>query len=133
MAIYNIPTLLKTVLPNASASSNIIGGFQSTGIWTFNKDIFSKKDFMPSEVTDRQFNGSDVSKVDSQNGVNIVTETIPNHEIYSEPEIVVNSNDEPSSSKTVIQAEAVEKLTRLRTRVFLRRLKNEDNKLIAEE
>ncbi|KAF2892186.1 hypothetical protein ILUMI_13987 [Ignelater luminosus] len=116
MAMYNIPTLLKTVLTNASASRNIIGGFQSTGIWTSNKDIFSKKDFIPSE-----------------NGVNIVTETIPNHEIYSEPEIVVNSNDEPSSSKTVIQAEAIEKLTRLRTRVFLRRLKNEDNKLIAEE
>lgn len=40
---------LKSVTPE-----NIIDGFKSTGIYPFNKNIFTDADFLPSSVTDRQ-------------------------------------------------------------------------------
>lgn len=53
MVIYNIPSLVKVALPNAATPRNITSGFTSTGIWPFNKDIFTEEDYLPSEVTNR--------------------------------------------------------------------------------
>lgn len=53
MVIYNIPSLVKVALPNAAMPKNIISGFTSTGIWPFNKEIFTEEDYLPSEVTNR--------------------------------------------------------------------------------
>ena len=55
MIIYNIPTLVRTALPNAATPRNILAGFESTGIWPFNQDIFSAEDYLPLAVTDRPF------------------------------------------------------------------------------
>jgi len=53
MVIYNIPSLIKAALPNAATPKNIISEFTSTGIWPFNKDVFTEEDYIPSEVTNR--------------------------------------------------------------------------------
>ena len=53
MVIYNIPTLVRTSLLNAATPKNILAGFKSTGIWPYNRQVFSDKDYLPSAVTDR--------------------------------------------------------------------------------
>lgn len=56
MSIYDIPTILKDVLPLAVTPSNIQKGFLVSGIWPYNRDIFTDDDFLPSEVTNREMN-----------------------------------------------------------------------------
>ncbi|XP_014831133.1 PREDICTED: uncharacterized protein LOC106909301 [Poecilia mexicana] len=50
--IYDIPSIVKTAQSAAATPKNIQAGFQSTGIWPFNPDIFEEYDYAPSQVTD---------------------------------------------------------------------------------
>ncbi|XP_030757495.1 uncharacterized protein LOC115883296 [Sitophilus oryzae] len=53
MTIYDIPGIIKIVLPLALTQTNIQAGFRCTGICPFNRDIFTELDFAPSLITDR--------------------------------------------------------------------------------
>ena len=53
MTIYDLPGIVKSSLPRAASPGNIQAGFACSGIWPFNRDIFSESDFAPSSVTDR--------------------------------------------------------------------------------
>lgn len=53
MTIYDIPAIVKVSLPSAITRQNIMSGFAVTGIWPFNRNIFTDVDFAPSYVTDR--------------------------------------------------------------------------------
>ena len=53
VSIYDIPGIVKLSLPNAATPKNIQAGFKKTGIWEFNKNVFSEEDFLCSSVTDR--------------------------------------------------------------------------------
>lgn len=53
MSIYNLPGIVSTALPLALTQSNIQAGFKCTGIYPFNRDIFTEIDFSTSFVTDR--------------------------------------------------------------------------------
>lgn len=53
MTIYDIPGVVKSAMPMALTPTNIQAGFQKTGSYPFNRDIFQVKDFAPSFVTDR--------------------------------------------------------------------------------
>ncbi|XP_065124996.1 uncharacterized protein [Paramisgurnus dabryanus] len=53
MSIYDIPAIVRIALPTAATQKNIQAGFQCTGIWPYNCNIFQDCDFMPSQVTDR--------------------------------------------------------------------------------
>ena len=64
MTIYDVPGIVRTALPNAITPRNIISGFQVTGIYPFNRDIFSESDFLPSYSTDRPDHRTEVSAVD---------------------------------------------------------------------
>lgn len=55
MTIYDIPGILTTAYPQAMTIQNIQSGCRTTGIWPFNRDIFSDTDFAPSLVTDREY------------------------------------------------------------------------------
>lgn len=53
MTIYDIPSVVRTALPNAATPNNIISGFRVTGINPLDKNIFTDSDFMPSYISDR--------------------------------------------------------------------------------
>ncbi|KAM3594316.1 uncharacterized protein V6R79_005668 [Siganus canaliculatus] len=52
LGIYDLPAIVATTLPHAATPANIIAGFRCTGIYPFNRMIFSDQDFSPCAVTD---------------------------------------------------------------------------------
>ncbi|KAJ8706846.1 hypothetical protein PYW07_012924 [Mythimna separata] len=53
ISIYNIAELLGQAFDRAMTPSNIKSGFRKTGIFPFDRHIFTDNDYMPSEVTNR--------------------------------------------------------------------------------
>ncbi|KAF2883105.1 hypothetical protein ILUMI_23077 [Ignelater luminosus] len=51
--IYEIPKLAALAVPHAFKQQNIERGFEKSGIWPMNSNIFSDEDFLCSTVTDR--------------------------------------------------------------------------------
>ena len=64
MTVYDVPGIVRTALPNAITPRKIISGFQVTGIYPFNRDIFLESDFLPLYSTDRPDHRAGVSAVD---------------------------------------------------------------------
>ena len=54
VTIYDIPTLVAEAQLQAMSPRNIKAGFAATGIYPYNRDIFTDADFAAAEVTDRQ-------------------------------------------------------------------------------
>ena len=54
MTIYDLQALVSIAYTNAVTPSNIQAGFKSTGIYTFNSQIFFDSDFLPEYVTDHE-------------------------------------------------------------------------------
>lgn len=53
MSIYEIPGIVKYALPLAATPINISNAFKKAGIWPYDPNIFTDKDYAPSSVTDR--------------------------------------------------------------------------------
>ena len=53
MSIYDVPGIVATACPAAATQENIQAGFRAKGVFPFNRDIFSDKDFAPSYITDQ--------------------------------------------------------------------------------
>ena len=53
MTIYESPGVVKTALTLAATPSNIIAGFQRTGVYPFNDNIFPESEFLASYCTYR--------------------------------------------------------------------------------
>lgn len=53
MTIYDIPAIVNTAFPLACTINNIKSGFLKTGIWPFNRNIFTEEDVLPAYSTDR--------------------------------------------------------------------------------
>lgn len=49
--VYDLPGLIAQALPISITPRNITSGFQCTGIWPFNSNVFDDDDFAPSLVT----------------------------------------------------------------------------------
>ncbi|XP_016346957.1 uncharacterized protein LOC107692423 [Sinocyclocheilus anshuiensis] len=53
ITIYDLPEMVNNILLLAASPQNVKKGFHCTGIWLYNKDIFSEFNFLPASVTDR--------------------------------------------------------------------------------
>ena len=53
ITIYQIAELAGTALTKAATPENVISGFRVSGVWPFDRDIFSNIDYLPSDITDR--------------------------------------------------------------------------------
>lgn len=53
LSIYGLARLFGEAYPLAFTPKNILSGFQATGIWPLNRDIFIEEDFLSSYFTDR--------------------------------------------------------------------------------
>lgn len=53
VTIYDIPSVVNNAQMSAVVPRNILSGFQSTGIYPFNRELFSDVDFAPAVTTDR--------------------------------------------------------------------------------
>lgn len=53
ITIYNFAELLGQAFDRAMTLSNIKSGFRKTGIFPFDRHIFTDYDYMPSEITNR--------------------------------------------------------------------------------
>lgn len=51
MTIYDIPGIVRTSLAFALRPSNIMSGFEKTGVFSFNKNKYNYVDFAPSNIT----------------------------------------------------------------------------------
>ncbi|XP_046963332.1 uncharacterized protein LOC124532470 [Vanessa cardui] len=58
VTIYNIAELLGEAFEKAMTPINIKSGFRKTGIFPFDRNIFTSEDFMPSEITNRTLESS---------------------------------------------------------------------------
>lgn len=58
VTIYNIAELLGEAFEKAMTPINIKSGFRKTGIFPFDRNIFTSEDFMPSEITNRPLESS---------------------------------------------------------------------------
>ncbi|XP_072398204.1 uncharacterized protein [Diabrotica undecimpunctata] len=70
MTIYDIPSIVRTALPLAITPNNITAGFQVTGIYPFNRDIFSNSEFMAAYVTDRPDREQDLQAIEQNSRQN---------------------------------------------------------------
>lgn len=55
MTIYNLLDIINTAHKRSMTPKNIITRFKKCGIYSFDRNVFSEKDFAPSTVTDREF------------------------------------------------------------------------------
>ena len=53
MTIFDLPGILRKTFPQSSVSGKIIKGFEVTGIYPFNRNIFTDVEYAPSFVSDR--------------------------------------------------------------------------------
>ena len=51
VTIYDIPELVKQAQNSAMTPTNIVSGFESTGIFPYNRDLFTDVDFAPAAIT----------------------------------------------------------------------------------
>jgi len=107
ITIYDIPKIVAESLPLAVTGLNIINGFKKTGIFPYNRNVFTDIDFAPSYVTDRPENP--IESHQSNSSIQITVETdqensVPN--IYENPvpstsvQIAVDTNKENSAPNT---------------------------------
>ena len=89
VTIYDIPALVNEAQMSAFIPRNVISGFQSTGIYPFNRDLFSDLDFAPAAPTDREL---EISKE--------VDEQVPNLDLNEDGNGGTDDEIHPSRSQS---------------------------------
>lgn len=101
MTIYDLPGIAKESWPKAAQASNITKGFEVSGVYPFNNEIFTDTVFAPSTVTDRPLTKEDTDKQTSNSeccsgDLPLSTETSPEDEIHDTvTEIRENDQNNP--------------------------------------
>ncbi|CAK6961691.1 uncharacterized protein LOC119495270 isoform X3 [Scomber scombrus] len=65
ITIYDIPALVNTAFMSAMSRRNILSGFESTGIFPYDRTKFTDDDFEPSELQSASRTNSDYNSQDS--------------------------------------------------------------------
>ncbi|KAF0752460.1 DDE-1 domain-containing protein [Aphis craccivora] len=71
--IYDFPTVTTNAILNAATPRNITNGFAVSGVWPFNRNIFSIDEFAPAVVTDLMLHTTE----NNNETQSINTETLP--------------------------------------------------------
>ncbi|XP_030767133.1 uncharacterized protein LOC115890910 [Sitophilus oryzae] len=113
MTIYNIPSIVTTAFPMALTSSKIQAGFRCTGIFLFNRHIFTAIDYAPSYVTDRpaaaaELRKDEVNKANPENVENDPTTPDEARNKHDETPSPIPVSDEPVASTSRLQKFAPE-------------------------
>ncbi|XP_043461954.1 tigger transposable element-derived protein 1-like [Leptopilina heterotoma] len=82
IAIENVAELATEPILKGASSVNIISGFRATGIWPFNRNIFTEDDFLASTVTDRPYENVDKASLSHP-----MSPTLPLEPVIQEPSI----------------------------------------------
>jgi hypothetical protein len=68
MTIYDLPGIVNMSLNSAATPANIKAGFLATGIFPYNRDVFTDKGFLSSYVTDGPAPATDTAASNYSNG-----------------------------------------------------------------
>ncbi|KAK6168029.1 hypothetical protein SNE40_004071 [Patella caerulea] len=94
ITIYEIPEFVAHAQLHGLTAKNILSGFQSTGIFPYNRDLFDETEFSPAAVTDRDL-PQELEKNDP-----IPTEQLPTPQSESGTTPTPMPQPEPSFSAT---------------------------------
>ncbi len=121
VTIYEIAGLFGSAFIRAMTPRNIMSGFSASGIWPFNRNIFTDLDFMSSSVTDRP---SPITPAESmtepanpaQTTSSISSNDSPAGTADFTPPLQENSFDSPTTVFGIPKAEARKKVNAKRIR-----------------
>ena len=110
MTIFDLPGILRKTQPKSAVSGKIIKGFEVTGIYPFNRNIFTDVEYAPSFVTDRPNLSSTADKeTTGMNPSNQSSNTTGADEIASLPVASTSQDDgHPQKSNSGIVSYAKE-------------------------
>lgn len=83
-SIYDVPEIIGKAYPRAFTGHNIMKGFEVTGIWPLDENIFTEDEFLCSHVTDRPLNintTSDNLQELNENNPNLVNSEAVNAQV----------------------------------------------------
>ena len=93
VSIYNIPQLVAEAQLNAMVPRNILSGFQCTGNWPYNPNVFTDLDFAPSNITDRMMAQVDSSDLAPESNAENVIEQVNEEDLESVDPAIGTGND----------------------------------------
>lgn len=115
MTIYNIPGIIRNALPQAITPKNITSGFTCTGIWPFNREIFTEDDFAPSTVTDRPLEENNYTDYPYHTAKEPITDQCST--LNSAPQVCSSPSPIPSTSKETVRSSGSSSLTPLSSKI----------------
>ena len=74
ITIHQIAELAETALTKAAKTDNGIAGFSVSGVWPFDRDIFSNVEYLPSDITNRSAPGDN-------HAINITPTVVPSRSL----------------------------------------------------
>ena len=101
ITIYDIPEFVSHAQMHGLTAQNIVSGFQRTGIFPFNQDVFSEAEFAPAAITDRDLPSSEISPTEHQATASQMSasETLSAH---SDATLMDLLQDIPSTSRETV-------------------------------
>ena len=86
VTIYDIPALVKEAHMASMLPRNITSGFQNTGIYPYNRDIFSDADYAPAATTDRDMVPEQPNELTTTTTTTTTTTPAPSTSSHKPPE-----------------------------------------------
>ena len=139
ITIYDIPSIVNEAHMSAMTPRNIVSGFASTGIYPFNRNLFTDAKFAPSAVTDRDFvNQAKQQPSCSYSAESSLAAILEQEETSQEQEIAAENNSSTSAvaqgrSDEYVSPSAIHAFSRVRqvSKAPTRRRKKGSSKILT--